>query len=146
MSIEISNRKASYDYKIEETFVCGIELIGSEVKSFRMRGGDISGCFCEVGTHLNMVGSNIIPMTEKGYGKFEPTRTRKLLVTKKEKEFIRTKIQEKGYACIPLKMYFNEKGTIKVLIGIGKGKRNVDRRETIKARDAEREIRKELKN
>lgn len=146
MTKEILNRKANYDYTIEETIVCGIELIGSEVKSFRMRGGDITGGFCEIKDHLFLIGSNLYPLTERGFGYFEPARSRKLLVTKKEKLLIKSKIDEKGYSCVPLKIFVNDKGLIKVLIGIGKGKRNYDKKTSIKEKDIERETRAELKN
>lgn len=137
----INNKKAYYNYLIEEEFEAGIVLKGSEVKSLRQGKAtineayiaDIKGEFFLTNCHISEY---------KGANQFnhEPTRNRKLLLKEKEIKKIFGKMKIKGYALIPLKIYFNKKNFAKILIGLGKGKKLHDKRETIKNRDEKRRM------
>ncbi len=144
--MEILNRKAKYDYFIEDEYECGIELLGNEVKSIRQGTCNIKDSYAII--RKNEV--YIINMFIKTYDKTgafikDETRTRKLLLHKKEILKLRDKIEKEGYTLIPLKIYFN-KNKVKVLLGVCKGKKNYDKRESLKEKDIQRRINKELKD
>lgn len=144
--MEILNRKAKYNYFIEEEYECGIQLLGNEVKSIRQATANIKDSYAVI--KKNEV--YLINMFIKTYDKTgafikEETRTRKLLLHKKEILKLRDKIEKEGYTLIPLKIYF-KKNKVKVLLGLCKGKKNYDKRETLKERDIKIRINKELKN
>ncbi len=137
--MEILNRKAHFNYTIEDEFEAGIVLLGSEVKSLRQGKANISESYvAEVFGELFLINCNISEY--KGANRFnhEPKRQRKLLLHKKELNKILGKIQTKGYSMMPLKIFFNKKNFAKVIVGIGKGKKLHDKRESIKARDDKR--------
>lgn len=137
--MEILNRKAHFNYTIEDEFEAGIVLLGSEVKSLRQGKANISESYvAEVFGELFLINCNISEY--KGANRFnhEPKRPRKLLLHKKELNKILGKIQTKGYSMMPLKIFFNKKNFAKVIVGIGKGKKLHDKRESIKARDDKR--------
>ena len=143
--IEIQNRKAKFDYEIIETIEAGIVLTGTEIKSLRAGKANLKDSYAIVRNGevflLNM------HISEYDYGNIfnhDETRTRKLLLHKKEIWKINDKIRLEGFTLIPLKIYF--KGNYaKVLLGIGKGKKLYDKRETMKERDMKREMDKALK-
>lgn len=139
MKQTLHNRKASFNYNIEEKYSSGIILTGDEVKSIKDNGLSFNDSYCIfVGNELWLKGLHI---PENKFGqKQSPTRDRKLLLKKRELKKLEEKIKEKGYSIVPTKMFFNENGNIKFEIGIGKGKKEYDKRETIKKRDIEREI------
>ena len=146
MATYIDNRKAHFNYTIEETFEAGIELSGFEVKSIKKGQGTINSAFCVVrGGEAYIVNMNIPPYqphnTDPGY---DPERTRRLLLSKKEIKVLADKDNKKGLTLVPLSLY--SKGRyIKVSIAIARGKKVFDKRETIKKRDTDREIRREYK-
>ncbi len=136
--MQILNRKANFNYTIEEEFEAGIMLLGSEVKSLREGKANISESYiAEVKGELFLINCNISEF--KGANRFNhaPKRPRKLLLHKKQVQKILGKMQEKGFSVVPIKIYF-KKNFAKVLIGIGKGKKLYDKRESIKARDDRR--------
>lgn len=144
--MEIINRKARHDYFIEDRYETGIELTGTEIKSIRQGNANIKECYGIIRNHevflLNMFVSqykegNIFNHNEK--------RTRKLLLHKKEIKKIEDKIILQGLTLIPLRLYFKN-NILKVELGVCRGKKNYDKRETIKERDIRRNLEKTLKN
>ena len=143
--MEINNRKAKYDYNILEEIECGIELVGTEVKSIRNGSVNLQVSYAFIVSVESYLLNTHISLYEEGnIFNHEETRTRKLLLHKKEILKLNDKIRIEGYTLIPLKMYF-VKNKVKVLLGICKGKKLYDKRETIKKRDMERELRQKMK-
>lgn len=146
MPAYIDNKKAHFNYIIEDTYEAGIELQGHEVKSIKNSQGNINSAFCIVrGGEAYIVGMHIPPYqvnnTDPGY---DPDRTRKLLLSKKEIKKLADKDDIKGLTLVPLSLY--SKGPyIKVSIAIARGKKTFDKRETIKKRETDIEIRREYK-
>ncbi len=144
--IEIVNRKANYDYQILETIEAGLVLKGTEIKSIRDGRANLKDSYAIVKNNeafiLNM---HISQYKEGNVFNHEETRTRKLLLNKKEIFKLRDSIALNGYTLIPLKLYFKN-NKAKILIGIAKGKKNYDKRESIKQRDIDREVKKQYKN
>ena len=137
--MQISNRKAYFNYTIEDEIEAGIVLLGSEVKSIREGKASLNESYvAEVFGELQLINCNITEY--KGANRFnhQPKRQRKLLVHKKELQKIIGKMHVKGYSLIPLKIYFNKRNMAKVLIGLGRGKKLYDKRESIKQRDDRR--------
>ena len=140
-----NNKKARFDYFIEEDLEVGIELAGTEVKSLRQGKCSIKEAYVSVhNSELFIDGMNITPYEKGNIFNKDPLRTRKLLAHKKEilKLFGRTR--EKGYTLVPLEVYFKA-GKVKLLIGLGKGKKLYDKRETIAKKDARRETESDFK-
>lgn len=143
--MEILNRKARYDYEIEETFEAGIVLTGTEIKSIRQGKANIKDSYVIVkNEELFLLNTHISSYDKGNIFNHEENRTRKLLMHKKEIKKLASKIELLGYTIIPLKIYF-KKGIAKVEIALAKGKKNYDKRETIKNRDIEREVNKSFK-
>lgn len=146
MTTYIDNRKAHFNYSIEETFEAGIELMGYEVKSVKKGQGNINSAFCIVrGGEAFIVGLHIPPYQPNNTDMtYDPDRTRKLLLSKKEIKKMGDKDDIKGLTLVPLSMY--SKGRhIKVSVAVAKGKKVFDKRETIKNRDLDREMAREYK-
>jgi len=141
MSSFIENKKARFNYEITETLEAGIELLGPEVKSIKGGMGSLEGAYAVVrGGEVFLLGSNIPPYQAGNMPKgYDPLRTRKLLLTKKEIIELSQMEQEKKLTIVPLSMY-NKGGKVKVSLGVARGKKKFDKRETIKKRDTEREI------
>jgi SsrA-binding protein len=139
------NRKANFEYEILETFEAGIVLQGTEVKSIREGGVSLRESFCKVfGAEIFLWNAHIAPYSHRGSAAHEPTRTRKLLLNRREINKLLGKTIEKGLTIVPLRMYF-KKGRIKLAIGLARGKNVRDKRETIKRREADRETRTAMK-
>jgi SsrA-binding protein len=134
------NRKARFAYAIGETLEVGIMLVGSEVKSLRGGQSTIAESYAHAKDgELWLVNSYIPEYTQASRFNHEPKRTRKLLVHKREANKLAAAIQREGMTLVPLKMYFNQKGKAKVLLGLAKGKKMHDKRETEKQRDWQRD-------
>ncbi len=146
MNIVCQNRKAYHDYHIEETIEAGIALLGTEVKSLREGKGNLKDSYVIVkDNEVFLLNCHISPYSHGNITNHEPLRTRKLLLHRKEIERLRGKVAQKGYALIPLKIYF--KGPlVKVEVGLAKGKRLYEKRETIKEREAKRMIERAMKS
>lgn len=145
--MEILNRKAKFDYFIEDEIECGIELLGNEVKSIREGSCNIKDSYALIKHgEVYIINMFIKKYSHAGIFNESETRSRKLLLHKKEITRLKQKIEKEGYTLIPLKVYFNKSNKAKVLLGICKGKKNYDKRETIKERDIKRKIEKDLKN
>lgn len=137
--MQITNRKAHFNFTIEDELEAGIMLLGSEVKSLRQGKANISESYItEAKGEIFLVNTNISEY--KGANRFnhEPKRARKLLLHKKEIDKLVGKLNTKGFSAFPLKIFFNKNNVAKVLIGIGKGKKLYDKRESIKERDEKR--------
>ena len=143
--IEIKNKKAYFDYEILEEIECGIVLTGTEIKSIRNSNVNLKDSYAIRNGEIYLLNMHISEYKEGNIFNHNETRTRKLLLHKKEILKLRDKIELNGNTLVPLKLYF--KGNkVKILLGLAKGKKTYDKRETIKERDINREIKKELKN
>ncbi|MEE3359221.1 MAG: SsrA-binding protein SmpB [Pseudomonadota bacterium] len=139
------NRRARFDYAIEDDIECGIILQGSEVKSLRVNSANIAESYATVDNgELWLVNSYIAPYEQAMFG-HEDRRRRKLLVSKRELARLWSDTQRKGMTLVPLVLYFNHKGVAKLKIGIAKGKKNVDKRATDAKRDWNRQKQRLLK-
>ncbi len=133
------NKKARFNFFIDETLECGIELQGTEVKSLRENRFSFGDSYARIKDgQLYLIGFHISPYPFGNLHNHEPERERKLLVHKEEIRKLRKKVEEKGFTLVPIKVYLKN-GLIKVELGICRGKKLYDKRETIKQRDLERE-------
>ena len=141
-----NNKKAFHDYFVLESMEAGIELCGTEVKSLRKGGVNLKDSWCSIDDgELWIKGMHISPYEQGNIFNKDPMRVRKLLMHKKEILKLRDKINIEGFTLVPIKLYF--KGSIaKILIGLARGKKNYDKRESIKKKDIERQVQKDLKN
>lgn len=140
-TINILNKRARFDYEIIETYTAGIVLAGSEIKSIRLGKASIAESFCEFHNHeLFAINTNIEEYTYSRSFSHTPKSERKLLLNKKELKGLLKSVQNKGLTIIPLKLFTNEKGIAKLDIGLCRGKKNYDKRETMKERDDKRAI------
>ncbi len=146
MKMEIQNKRAKFDYFIEEEYEAGIALTGTEIKSIRDGHCNIKDSYGIVkNDEVFLLNMYIAPYKEGNLFNHEETRSRKLLLHKKEIKKIKEALTMGGLTLIPLKGYFKE-NKFKILLGVCKGKKNYDKRETIKERDLQREERKKEKN
>lgn len=145
MKVIASNKKAFHDYFVEETFEAGIVLVGTEVKSVRLGAVNLRDSYAVIkGGEVFLVGAHIAPYEKGSYFNVDPRRTRKLLLAKAEIRKLAARTERKGYTLVPLKIYL--KGSlVKVELGLCRGKEQRDKRETIKRRDAEREMARAIK-
>jgi len=143
--MEISNKKATYDYFVEETYEAGVVLKGTEIKSIRKGSANLQDSYAAIKkSEIYLLNMYIAHYVEGNQFNHEERRTRKLLLHKNEILKISNKINAEGYTLVPLKLYFKA-NKVKILLGVAKGKKTFDKRETIKKRDLEREARKDAK-
>lgn len=141
-----SNRKAYHDYFIEDDYEAGLSLLGAEVKSVRQKELSLEGSFVRVENgQARVYNMHIKPYRFNSLAELDPTRPRPLLLTKKELRKLSAKAEIKGYALIPLEVYFKN-GWAKVKVAVAKGKHLVDKRESLKKRDLNREMEQNFKN
>ena len=146
MKIVAQNRKAFHDYFIEETLEAGMVLTGTEVKSLRDAKANLMDSYVLIkDNEVFLFNCHISPYTHGNIMNHDPVRTRKLLLHKKELEKLQAKAAQKGYSVIPLKLYFKD-GRAKAEIGLAKGKKQYEKRETIKKKEADREIQRAMKS
>lgn len=141
--MDLSNRKAYFEYHIEAKYIAGIVLSGTEIKSLRAGKASFNDSYCIFNKGELFVKS--LHISEYNFGthyNHEPMQERKLLLKKKELRKWENKIKEKGYTIVPLKIFITEKGLAKMEIGLGKGKKIYDKRDTIKARESDRDIKR----
>ena len=139
------NRRARFEYSLLETYEAGIELRGSEVKSVRDRKVSIEQCYGRMfGDEVYLVGMNIAPYEPAKNYQHDPIRPRKLLLHRREVREIASYIMQRGYTLVPVRMYFRH-GYAKVEVAVATGKKEYDKREAIKKRDAERDMRREVR-
>ena len=140
------NRKAFHDYHLLETFEAGLVLLGTEVKAIREGRVNLRDSFARVeGGEIFLYNVHISPYSHRGYADHEPLRRRKLLLHKREIRKLIGKTVEKGMTLVPTRLYFKD-GRVKVAVSIAKGKKDYDKRETIKKREADRETRAAVKS
>ena len=144
--MEIKNRQAFFEYFIDDTYTAGIALTGTEVKSLREGKASFNDSYCIfLGDELFLRSFHISEYSHGTVNNHDPVRERKLLLTRRELKKLQSRLKEKGYTLIPLRLFFNDKNLIKLEIGLGKGKKLHDKRDTIKQRDTDREIKRYLK-
>jgi SsrA-binding protein len=142
--MKISNKKAYFDYQILETFEAGINLYGSEVKAVRLGRADLTGSFVRIiGAEAYLINANIFPYQSGQTEDYDAQRTRKLLLHRKEIISLKSKTDGANLALVPISLYFKH-GFLKLEIGLGKGKKQYEKRETIKKRDIKRNLEQEL--
>src|SRR5512135_2002221 len=139
------NRKAHHDYHLLETFEAGVVLLGTEVKAIREGRVNLRDSFARVeGGEVFLYNVNISPYSHRGYANHEPLRRRKLLLHRDEIRKLIGKTVERGMTLVPIRLYF-KKGRVKVAVSLAKGKKEYDKRETIKRRESDRETRAAIK-
>ncbi len=147
MKIIAANNRANYNFAISNKIEAGIVLTGSEVKSLRINTGSIRGSYIiEQNGELWLTNSFIKKYQNSNENNYNPSRNRKLLVTKREFDKISGSIKQGGFTIIPLSLYFSDKGFAKLSCGIAKGKKKIDKRESIKQRDWNIKKQRLLKN
>jgi len=141
VKVVCTNKKAYHDFTIESEIEAGLMLLGSEVKSLRAGKANLRDGFAKIkNDEVFLQRVHISPYSHATYDAPDPVRERKVLLKKREILKLVGKIQERGYSLIPLKMYFNERGKAKVVLGLAKGKKLYDKRESLKKKDTDREI------
>lgn len=144
--ISIKNKRATFDYEILEEWVAGIVLTGTEIKSIRLGKASLVDCYCYVHRgELFVHGMNVSEYHWGSYNNHQPKRDRKLLLHKKEIRKIERALQDKGLTVVGLKLFLNERGLAKLVIGLGKGRKRYDKREYLKEKDAKREMDRAMK-
>ena len=140
--IQISNRRASFDYEFLETFTAGIQLVGTEIKSIRAGKASLVDSFCyfDQRGQLYVKGMNIAQYFWGSWGQHEPVRDRKLLLTKRELRHLRQEVKLKGNTIVAVRLFIAENGYAKLVIALAKGKKECDKRQSIKEKDIRREM------
>ena len=139
--IRIKNKKASYQYFLEDRFTAGLQLTGTEIKSIRTGKVSLAESYCNfIGEELFVINMHIAEYKLGTIYNHDPKRNRKLLLTKRELKKLRIKVNEKGFTIIPTLLFINERGLAKLEIALAKGKHLFDKRDDIKKRDINREI------
>ncbi|HEY4617199.1 MAG TPA: SsrA-binding protein SmpB [Flavobacterium sp.] len=140
-TVKILNKRARYDYEIIEKFTAGIVLAGTEIKSIRLGKANITESFCEFsGTELFAINTYIEEYTFGNQFNHKARSERKLLLNKKELKSLAKSVQAKGLTIVPLKLFTNEKGLAKLEIGLCRGKKTYDKRESLKEQDTKRDL------
>jgi SsrA-binding protein len=140
------NKKAYRNFELLEKFEAGISLLGTEVKSLRAAQADLDGSYGRIRDgQCWLIGAKIAPYQQAGQGGHEPARNRKLLLHKVEIHRITTKLQQRGFTLVPLRIYFNNRGLAKIEMALATGKRKYDKRQAITERDQKRDIDRDTK-
>lgn len=140
-SIEIKNKKAKFDYEWLETFTAGMQLVGTEVKSIRMGKASIAEAYCYFkNEELFIKNMNVAEWSHGNIFNHDPIRERKLLLGKRELEKILKATKDQGITVVPTKLFISEKGWIKLNIAVARGKKNFDKRQSLKDKDAKRDL------
>jgi SsrA-binding protein len=142
-----TNRKAHRDYAVFETLECGIELKGAEVKSAREGKVNLNDSFARIENNgIILYNTHISPYSQASYLDLEPARPRRLLLHKNQIRKLTGRLTQKGFTLVPLKAYFNERGFLKLELALCRGKKLYDKREDIKRRETELEMRRVVKS
>ncbi len=143
---QITNKKARYNYEIIDQWEAGISLTGSEVKSLRSGKASLDEAYAVVrDNEVFLVGCNISPYPMAGYAQHKPTRERKLLLHRREIRRLVTKVTQKGLTLVPLKLFFNDRGLVKVIVALARGKTHSDKRADMRKRDDQRDMDRALR-
>jgi len=139
--INIRNKRASFDYELIERFAAGVQLVGTEIKSIRLGKANLVDSYCYfVNGELWLKGMRVSEYFYGTYNNHQPERDRKLLLHKKELQKLQRKTKESGLTIVPVKLFLNDRGFAKVEIALARGKKMHDKRETLKNKDASREM------
>jgi SsrA-binding protein len=145
--IQVKNKKAYYEYELLEKFQAGIALLGTEVKSLRNRSGDLNGSYARItNNECWLIGCNIPPYAQAAQNNHEPLRNRKLLIHRAQIKKIKTKLEQRGFTLVPLRIYFNDRGLAKVELALARGKRQYDKRQKLQQKEQKRDIARTMKN
>lgn len=140
-TVRIKNKKASFEYFLEDRILAGLVLTGTEIKSIRQGKASISESFCVFKQHeLYVREMHIAEYTYGTYNNHDPKRDRKLLLNFRELKKLATKVKEKGFTIVPVVLFINERGLAKLEIALARGKHHYDKREDLKSKDSKREI------
>ncbi|NDH78600.1 MAG: SsrA-binding protein SmpB [Flavobacteriia bacterium] len=140
-SVEIKNKRAKFDYEWLDTYTAGLQLVGTEVKSIRMGKASIAEAYCYMTSgELFIKGMNVTEWSHGNIFNHDPIRERKLLLSKRELDKIDKALKDQGTTVIPTKLFISEKGWIKLNIAVAKGKKNYDKRQSLKEKDAKRDL------
>jgi SsrA-binding protein len=143
---ETVNKKAYHNFELVDRFEAGMSLLGTEVKSLRAAQGNLDGSYARIiGNECWLVGATIAQYKQAGENNHEPTRKRKLLLHKQELRRIKTKLEQRGFTLVPLRIYFSGKGMAKIELALAKGKRQYDKRRKITERQQKRDISRDMK-
>ena len=146
-NITIKNKKASRDYLFIDKYIAGIQLTGTEIKSLRAGKANLIDSYCQFHNgELFVTGMNISEYFWGNINNHDPARERKLLLTRKELSKLEKKVKESGLTIIVTKVFINERGLAKAEVALARGKKEYDHRETLKQKDAKREIDRQMKN
>lgn len=142
-NIQIKNRKANYEFEFVEKFQAGIVLLGTEIKSIREGKASVQEAYCYLKNSEAFVkGMNISPYNQASFKSHDTVRDRKLLLNKKELERLKSKTEEKGLTIVPVRLFLNDRGFAKLEIALARGKKLFDKRESIKKKDQDRELKR----
>jgi SsrA-binding protein len=145
-TVHIRNKSASFEYHFIDKYVCGIVLTGTEIKSIRMNNANVNDAYCIVNKDEIFIKSMHISRYNEGtYNNHEPMRDRKLLLKKKEILKIETELKDNGITVIPIALFINDRGLVKIEIAVAKGKKLYDKRDDIKEKDIKRELQRSFK-
>ncbi len=144
-TINIQNRRANFEYELLEKYEAGLVLTGSEIKSIRAGKANINDAYCHFKNGELFIKNMHISPYGSGFGTHEPTRERKLLLHKSELKKLHRAVKEDGMTIVPVRLFINKKGWAKLIIALAKGKKLYDKRESIKKRDVERELKRKFK-
>ena len=140
-SVEIKNKRAKFDYEWLDIYIAGLQLVGTEVKSIRMGKASIAEAYCYMtGGELFIKGMNVTEWSHGNIFNHDPIRERKLLLSKRELDKIDKALKDQGTTVVPTKLFISEKGWIKLNIAVAKGKKNYDKRQSLKEKDAKRDL------
>lgn len=139
--VNIKNKRARFDYEISDTYVAGMVLTGTEIKSIRDGKASLVDSYCMIeNNEMWIKGMNISEYFYGTYNNHESRRDRKLLLNRKEIEKLRKASEDPGYTIVPIKVFINERGLAKIMIGVGRGKKQYDKRQAIREREDKRSI------
>ena len=140
-SVEIKNKRAKFDYEWLDTYTAGLQLVGTEVKSIRMGKASIAEAYCYMtGGELFIKGMNVTEWSHGNIFNHDPIRERKLLLSRRELDKIDKALKDQGTTVVPTKLFISVKGWIKLNIAVAKGKKNYDKRQSLKEKDAKRDL------
>ena len=140
-SVEIKNKRAKFDYEWLDTYTAGLQLVGTEVKSIRMGKASIAEAYCYMSKgELFIKGMNVTEWSHGNIFNHNPIRERKLLLSKRELDKIDKSLKDQGITIVPTKLFISKKGWIKLNIAVAKGKKNYDKRQSLKEKDAKRDL------
>lgn len=146
-TVNIKNKRATFEYHILDKFVAGMKLLGTEIKSIRQSKVNINDSFCSFfNDELYIRNMHIAEYSFGSFYNHEAKRDRKLLLTKKELKRLKAKMEQKGHTIVPLRLFINDRGLAKIEIALAQGKKDYDKRESIKEKDNKRELDRVLKN